>query len=141
MRSEVLGCVRIWAVVLLLGACGGASSSVETAASSSPASSDAPTCARVAGHMADLVASGIDPAPPDEDVNALIALVRTRCEDDGWSAEARRCLGTMQTATEADDCGTLLTEAQLAALLADQEAHLRGAGASAPAPTEKPAGR
>jgi len=126
--------MRVFAAVVLACACGGSPAAVEP---TPPAGAAAPTCARVAGHMADLVAAGIDPPPPDAEVNALIALIRTRCEDDGWTAEARRCLGTMQTAVDADRCGTLLTEAQLAALVRDQEQRL--GGASEPTPEGNPA--
>lgn len=94
------------------------------------------TCARAAGHTADLVAIGLDPPPPDDAVNALITLVRTRCEEDAWSPEARQCLSTMQTASDADRCGTLLTEEQQAALVRDQEAMLGTARPTALTPDE-----
>lgn len=85
-----------------------------------PAALPAPTCDRTAGHMVDLLAEGKEPPPPDETLNAMIARIRTRCEEDGWTAEARRCLSKMTTAAEADHCGTLLTAAQQQALVDSQ---------------------
>jgi hypothetical protein len=81
----------------------------------------------------ELLTSQRDPPPPDEAVNDLIALIRNRCEQDGWSVEAQRCLGTVKTAEDADRCGTLLTEAQQAALVRDQRAR---AGDSSTPPSE-----
>ena len=101
-----------WSLVVLVIACGGSPKPAEP-----PAAPPAPTCDRTAGHMVDLLAEGKDPRPPDEVINGLIARIRTRCEEDGWTAEARHCLAKMQTAQDADDCGTLLTAAQQEALV------------------------
>src|SRR5665647_379827 len=46
-----------------------------------------PTCADAAAHMVDEMAATKDPRPPDEALNGLIALIRTRCEQDRWTSE------------------------------------------------------
>jgi len=72
--------------------------------------------------MVDEMAATKDPRPPDEALNGLIALIRTRCEQDRWTSEAVACLSRIKSAADADQCGTLLTEAQQAALVQDQAA-------------------
>lgn len=72
--------------------------------------------------MVDNLAANLDPRPPDEVMNKQIALVRTRCEQDAWSPEAVKCLADMKNLDEANHCATLLTEAQQAALVRDQDA-------------------
>src|SRR5690606_6637530 len=78
--------------------------------------------ATTAGHMVDLLASQQDPAPPDEATSSLIDMIRTRCEADRWTAEARACLAKIATPQDADACGALLTEEQQANLVRDQQA-------------------
>ena len=124
------------ALLACVTACAGSATPMSAPAPVEPQAPPAATCARVAGHTADLVAVGLDPPPPDDAVNALISLIRTRCEEDAWSPEARQCLSTMQTAADADRCGTLLTEEQQAALVRDQEAMLGVAGPAVPTSDE-----
>ncbi len=81
-----------------------------------------PTCAAAAEHMIDEMAAAKDPRPPDDLLNRLIELIRVRCTEDRWSSEAVSCLSRIKTAADADQCGTLLTDAQQAALVRDQEA-------------------
>lgn len=107
--------MRVAIVVPALAGCGAPSRPLVTA----PAG---PTCADAAAHMVDEMAATKDPRPPDETLNGLITLIRTRCDADRWSSEAVACLSTMKSATDADRCGTLLTDAQQAALVRDQEA-------------------
>jgi hypothetical protein len=68
---------------------------------------------------------------PTEQADALRRLIRVRCEQDGWSAEATRCLIAMQKLDDAAPCAKLLTDDQQAALVRDQEGAGGGAGASA----------
>lgn len=103
-------------VALALAACGG------PAKSAVPPKLVGPTCADAAAHMVDEMAATKDPRPPDETLNALIGLIRTRCDQDRWSPPAVACLSTMTSAADADRCGTLLTDAQQAALVRDQDA-------------------
>ena len=71
--------------------------------------------------------------PPTEEADALRNLIRQRCERDGWSAEATRCLIAMQRLDDAAPCAKLLTDDQQAALVRDQEAqHGAAAGHAAP---------
>jgi hypothetical protein len=108
--------MRTWIVVVLLAGCGGAPAPTESPATAGP------TCSGAAEHVVDAMVATMDPRPPDEAVNKLIKLIRVRCEADQWTAAARSCLAQMRSAADADRCGTLLTEAQQAALVRDQEA-------------------
>jgi hypothetical protein len=73
-------------------------------------------------------------SPPTEQADALRNLIRARCEQDAWSAEATRCLIAMKTLDDAAPCAKLMTDAQQAALVRDQQAQF-GAG---PAPGTPP---
>ena len=107
------------AVLAVVAACAGAPGPVAPSPSG-------PTCAAAAEHMVDEMAATKDPRPPDDTLNGLIDLIRVRCEQDRWSAEAIACLSRIKSATDADRCGTLLTEAQQAALVRDQDAKAVG---------------
>ena len=104
------------AVVLVLAAC------AEPKITDTPRSKPPTTCTTTAEHVVDELVAGKDPRPPDDVVNKYIALLRTRCETDGWTLEAQNCLSTMASAADADRCGTLLTPAQQEALVRDQRA-------------------
>jgi hypothetical protein len=110
--------MRTSIVVVALAACG----APPKPAAPVPAG---PTCAGAAAHMVDEMAATMDPRPPDEALNALIGLIRSRCDQDRWSSEAVACLSKIKSAADADHCGTLLTDAQQAALVRDQEARSR----------------
>lgn len=84
-----------------------------------------PTCAEAAQHMVDEIAATKDPRPPDESLNHMIGLIRTRCEQDQWSSQAVGCLASIKSLADADQCGTLLTDAQQANLVKDQDAKPR----------------
>jgi hypothetical protein len=66
-----------------------------------------PPCGEVAAHVQQM-AGNEDPK--------ILDMVRTRCNADHWSDEARSCFGTMQSEPEADGCAKLLTPAQRAAM-------------------------
>ena len=77
-----------------------------------------PTCAGAAAHMVDEMAAAKDPRPPDDTLNALINLIRTRCDQDRWSPEAVACLSTMKSANlfgsiEPFSCSANITNALL----------------------------
>ena len=91
-----------------------------TAKESSEPAPLAPSCKRAAEHMVDELVAGMDPRPPDDTVNAYIKLIRTRCEQDGWSTPAQDCFTRIKNVADADTCGTLLTQAQQDALVRDQ---------------------
>ncbi len=115
-------------MLVILAACGGG------AAKPPPAPpKPGPTCARAADGMVGMLVANMTAKPPDADVDALRALVKSRCEADHWSPEAMRCIADMKTADDANVCGTLLTDDRQAALVkAQQEKY--GAGAKAPEP-------
>jgi len=73
---------------------------------------------------------------PTEEADALRNLIRQRCEQDGWSAEAARCLTAMKRLEDAAPCAKLLTDDQQAALVRDQEAQLGGAAGHTARPAE-----
>lgn len=91
-------------------------------APATPTAPAGPTCAAAAEHMVDEMAAANDPRPPDDVLNGLISLIRRRCEQDQWSSEATACLHRITSPADADQCGTLLTDAQQAALVRDQDA-------------------
>ncbi|HVK85075.1 MAG TPA: hypothetical protein VM513_13255 [Kofleriaceae bacterium] len=80
----------------------------------------APSCKRAAEHIVDELVGGKDPRPPDDDVNAYIKMISTRCEQDGWSTPAQDCFTRIKSLADADTCGTMLTQAQQDALVRDQ---------------------
>jgi hypothetical protein len=109
-----------------------------------PAAPKPPTaCERAADSMvgamlARLPASG----EPTEQADALRRLIRVRCEQDGWSAEATRCLIAMQKLDDAAPCAKLLTDDQQAALVRDQEGRsgVRAGGRPTSEPASRPTG-
>jgi hypothetical protein len=102
--------MRAPVIAVLLAGCGGSPGPTQ------PAKAAAPSCTASGARLVELVSSQMDPAPPDDAVNELIALVRERCEQDGWSVDARHCLGGVRTVDDADRCWALLSEAQKAAI-------------------------
>lgn len=103
------------------------------AAAPPPAAPKGPTaCERASDSMvgvmlARLPSSTKPSETPTETADALRNLIRERCEQDGWSAEATRCLIAMQRLEDAEPCAKLMTEDQQAALVRDQEARFGGA--------------
>jgi hypothetical protein len=69
---------------------------------------------------------------PTEAADALRNLIRERCEQDGWSAEATRCLIAMTKIEDGEACSQFMTADQQAALVRDQEAQSGPRGSSAP---------
>ena len=88
---------------------------------SAPAPAPAATCAAAADGMLAMMMRDKESEGIEDTIEAMKALIRTRCDDDAWTAEARQCLATMQTRTDAERCSTLLTEAQQASLVRDQK--------------------
>jgi hypothetical protein len=117
-------------LVLALAACGHAEAPA-------PAAPKGPTaCERASDSMVNAMLVRLPAGDtPTEKADALRNLIRERCEQDGWSAEATRCLIAMQRLADAGPCAKLLTDAQQAALVRDQDARgtqdARGAGSGA----------
>jgi hypothetical protein len=105
-------------LVVILAACSSAAQPEPPAAPRVKA----PSCAAAADGMVGLLLAGKDPKPPDDTVDGIRNLIRDRCQQDGWTAEAQRCLAEMKTPDDANTCGTFLTEAQQAALVEAQSA-------------------
>ncbi|HEY5936760.1 MAG TPA: hypothetical protein VIU61_19060 [Kofleriaceae bacterium] len=79
----------------------------------------APTCVAVADHAATLVPPDTG---PESEIKATVDAIKTRCDADQWSAEARECFGTAENETDFQGCTKLLTEAQMTAVTKDVEA-------------------
>lgn len=120
-------------IVALLAAC--------SHAEAPPAAPKGPTaCARAADAMVQTMLDRLPQkdAPPTEAADGLRNLIRERCEQDAWSAEATRCLAAMKTTDDAQPCARLLSEAQQAALVRDQEMKAQqNRGSAAPRTTEQ----
>jgi hypothetical protein len=106
-----------------------------------PVAPKGPTpCARAADSM---VQTLLDRLPakdaPTEAADGLRNLIRERCEQDGWSAEATRCLIAMKSTDDAAPCAALMTEDQQAALVRDEQAQF-GAKPAAGSDAAKPEG-
>jgi len=109
----------LWLAAVLI-ACGGPPP--PRAAPPGPAA-----CARAADNLVLVLLARLpaSDASPTEAADGLRNLIRERCEADGWSAEATRCLIAMKQQADAEPCAALMTPAQQAALVHDQQA--RGA--------------
>ena len=98
-------------------------------------------CARASDSMVQTMLDRLSSQgpPPTEAADALRNLIRERCEHDGWSAEATKCLIAMTTVKDAEPCARLMTDEQQAALVRDEAAlfgpaDAQATPASAPAP-------
>ena len=134
-----LGALGTLATLATLGAC----HSAEPPAAPTPKGPTA--CARASDSMVQTMLDRLskDGPPPTEAADALRNLIRERCEQDGWSAEATRCLIAMTSVKDAEPCARLMTDAQQAALVRDEsalfgatDAQATPASAPASAPTE-----
>lgn len=125
MRAAALG-----GLVLALVAC-------QRAEAPPPAAPKRPTaCERAADSMVGAMLARLPASDePTEQADALRRLIRVRCEQDGWSAEATRCLIAMQKLDDAAPCAKLLTDDQQAALVRDQEGRSGAPAGSGEAPS------
>ncbi|MBA3391519.1 MAG: hypothetical protein H0T89_02690 [Deltaproteobacteria bacterium] len=101
----------------MLGACGGGNKAIAM-----PPPHPVTTCVMVAEAMVGALVATKEPRPGDDVIATFTTLIRTRCDEDQWTADARQCLATMTTRAEAERCSTLMTEAQQANLVRDQQA-------------------
>ncbi|HEX3473593.1 MAG TPA: hypothetical protein VHT91_01055 [Kofleriaceae bacterium] len=132
MRAAALG-----GLVVALVAC-------QRADAPPPAAPRGPTaCERAADSMVGAMLARLPASDaPAEQADALRRLIRVRCEQDGWSADATRCLIAMQKLDDAAPCAKLLTDDQQAALVRDQEAQSGARAGARPEidPANRPAG-
>jgi hypothetical protein len=117
-----------WSIVLV-AACGGGG--VSDIKDTPPPAAEA-TCRTAGAKLIDLVVAGQNPAPPDEAVNKLIALVEKRCEADGWNQEARICFSKVKAVADADACTKSLSQQQLVNLSNDMKPPADAASTEAP---------
>jgi hypothetical protein len=103
--------VRSWLSIVLV-ACARASLPPPAPAPSPPPRD---TCAHVADHLLSLLSETAREAPPEE-LDRVRAAFGARCEQDGWSVEARRCFVELTRREDVDRCASLLTEDQQQAL-------------------------
>ena len=94
------------------------------AAAPPPAAPKGPTaCERASDSMVGAMLARLPASDePTEAADALRNLIRERCEQDGWSAEATRCLIAMKQLDDAAPCAKLMTDDQQAALVRAEEA-------------------
>jgi hypothetical protein len=126
----------LW-IVVALAACHHAD-----APAPAPAPPKGPTaCARASDSMVQAMLDRLSSKtpPPTEQADALRNLIRARCDQDGWSAEATRCLIAMKTLDDAVPCAKLMTDAQQAALVHDQ-AQVGGAPGTPAGPSDPSGG-
>lgn len=125
----------LW-IVVVLAAC-------HHADAPAPAPPRGPTaCARASDSMVQAMLDRLPAkdSPPTEQADALRNLIRARCEQDAWSPEATRCLIAMKTLDDAAPCAKLMTDAQQAALVRDQQAQPGAAPGPPPGPTDRSSG-
>ena len=84
---------------------------------------------------------------PTEEADQFRNLIRERCEQDHWSAEATTCLRNMTKLDDAEACSKLMTEDQQAALVRAEMAKFPsppgpqpGQGSASAEPATKPEG-
>jgi hypothetical protein len=99
------------ALILLVTACGSASTSTTPVAPAAPA----PSCARVADHLLSLMSPTAKDAPTEE-VDRVRVMFERRCTEDRWSTDAQRCFLDLADKAEVDRCASQLTDAQRHAL-------------------------
>ena len=125
--------MRTLVIALVLAACGGGSSKSSTMAKAGP------SCGDVADSMVAMMAEGKESTKAFVDAKEdFVTLIRTRCDEDAWTAEAKQCLATMKSREDAERCSTLLTEQQQQSLVRDQKAKF-GAGSEYDPPEPEPA--
>jgi hypothetical protein len=99
------------------------------------------SCDGVADGMVGMMMEGKEQTPKlRETSEGFKQIIRTRCEADAWSSDAKWCLTGMKTQADAERCSTMLTEEQQANLVRDEKAKY-GEGTPAPeaqAPAETP---
>jgi hypothetical protein len=150
-RSGVLAVLGIGLVIGLV-ACGGKPAPVQPGAGpqteATPAPTPAPAFAFAAAaepSCAELATRVVKAIAPErgqrfrENAAAIIEIVRTRCQEDSWTVESRRCMAGATDRGMARDCFRQLTQAQQDALerdektLGERDRAAEPAGGAAPA--------
>lgn len=106
------------AITVALVACGGdAKPSPEAPA---PPTASLVDCTKVASHIAATMSSA-QPRPGATPA-AVQDMVNTRCTQDAWTDETKRCLIAIKTIREGRACATSMTDEQRAAIRASAQA-------------------
>jgi len=133
------GAAAALGAVAVLAACGPGQPPV------APTPKGPTACARASDSMVQTMLDRLssDGPPPTEAADALRNLIRERCEQDVWSAEATKCLIAMTSVKDAEPCAKLMTDEQQAALVRDESTlfgpvDAQASPASAPAPGPAP---
>jgi hypothetical protein len=114
-----------WIVALVTVAAVGAMGACHAAEPPAAPAPKGPTaCARASDSMVQTMLDRLssEGPPPTEAADALRNLIRERCEQDRWSAEATKCLVAMSSVKDAESCARLMTDEQQAALVRDEAA-------------------
>jgi hypothetical protein len=85
-----------------------------------------PTCAATSDTMTVVILASNDAMVSDTEVKEVKAILKTRCETDGWSDRAKECLATMESEADADGCASMLTADQRTKIVADERIKLGG---------------
>jgi hypothetical protein len=127
-----------------LVACGGGAKKSATSATEPPPAGEpipktaGPACAAVADQLAIVVHADHAPDQQSAETAKTAATLRTQCETDKWSDEARNCLGSVQSQSELDGCTKLLSEPQRKAFASSSEPSRDAAPVMQAAPPPKP---
>ena len=116
--------MRALVLLAILVACGGdPKPAPETPV---PPSASLVDCGRVASHVGATLSA--EQPRPGATPAAVQAMVETRCTQDAWSDETKRCLFAIKTIREGRACATSMTEEQRTAIRTEARA-LRGSAA------------
>ena len=85
-----------------------------------------PTCASTSDTMTVVILASNESMPSDTEVKEIKAILKTRCESDGWSDRAKECLATMESEADADGCASMLTAEQRNKIVSDERIKLGG---------------
>src|SRR5215470_18069142 len=138
---EALAAALAGLVAAAVASAGGACHPAEPPVAAAP---KGPTpCERASDNLVQAMLARLpnaDPVPTDT-ADSLRNLIRERCEQDGWSAQATDCLIAMKRTEDAAPCARLMTDAQQEALVRDEAARFSAPGGSAapPGPAAAPA--
>jgi len=109
--------LKVGSLVLVIAACssGPKSSSSQTMPMTAAAPPPPSECQVVAKHVAEVILTF--PKAPKAAPDAVADALRPHCESDGWSADAKQCLGAITDEPSANACLPKLTEAQRDAVM------------------------
>jgi len=117
-------------LVIAIAACGGGKPAHKDTMMK-PMESAPTECQVVAAHVAESVTTWKDPPPVDK--KTIADVIGSHCEADQWSAEAKKCFGSM-TEANAEECRKTLTQDQHDKVYGDMMSKMKPPAQGAPAP-------